>query len=84
VSLAFTRLVPKGTTLSEYEKAKDLEKANQWCSDFDKVKAVMQANGLAVDEEMRVESTVENIWYEEVDEIIGEEKEEGKLDEKRI
>jgi hypothetical protein len=71
VSLAFTRLVPKGTTLSEYEKAKDIEKANQWCSDFDKVKAVMQANGLAVDEEMRVEpTTVENIRYEEVDELI--------------
>jgi hypothetical protein len=74
VSLAFTRLVPKGTTLSEYEKAKYIEKANQWCNDFDKVKAVMQTNGLALDEKMRVEPTVENIWYEEVDESIGEVK----------
>jgi hypothetical protein len=32
----------------------------------------MQANGLAVDEEMRVEpTTVENIRYEELDESIG-------------
>ena len=74
LTLAFTRLVLKGTDLTQYEKAKDMEKANQWCGDFDKIKAVMETNGMVVDEEMRVEPTVENIRYEEVDESIGEVK----------
>lgn len=88
LTLAFTRLVLKGTELSEYEKAKDIEKANQWCGDFDKIKVVMETNGMEVDEEMRVEPTVENIRYEEVDEIIevgsGIGIEKGKEHEKRI
>jgi len=79
VTMAFTRLVPKGTSLTEYEKAKDVEKANQWCSDFDKIKKVMEENGLVVDENMRVEPSVENIRYEETDEISGEEEIEEKF-----
>ncbi len=88
LTLAFTRLILKGTDLTQYEKAQDIEKANQWCGDFDKIKAVMETNGMIVDEEMRVEPTVENIRYEEVDEIIEKEPEigigVGKEHEKRI
>jgi len=70
VTLAFTRLIPKGATLSEYDKAKDVEMAHKWCSDVDKVKALMQSNGMEMDEDIRVEPTFDNIRYEEVD-VIG-------------
>ena len=84
VTLAFTRLVLKGTELSEYEKAKDIEKANQWCGDFDKIKAVMIGNGMEVNEEMRIEPTFENIRYEEVDEIFEGSKKEEELKNKML
>jgi len=67
ISLVFTRLLQKGTHLSEYEKAKDVQKAKKWCSDFDKVKAVMIQNGLHIDENARIEPTLENIRYEEIE-----------------
>ena len=78
VTLAFTRLVLKGTVLSEYDKAKDMEMSHKWCSDLDKVKALMQSNGMEVDEDMRVEPTLDNIRYEEVD-VIGEEKDDEEI-----
>ena len=68
ISLAFTKLIPKGHTPSQYEKAKDTQKAKKWCSDFDKIKQELAKNGLSVSEELRVEPEVQEIRYEEVDE----------------
>jgi len=72
VSLVFTRLIKRGMTLSQYEKAKDIQKAKEWCSNFENIKKVMLQNGLNIDENARLEPTLESIRYEEVDDIMVE------------
>jgi hypothetical protein len=79
ISLAFVRFIPRGKTLGQYEKAKDLEKAQKWCKDFDRIKALMQNRGLSIDELGRTEPTLENIRYEEIDEAEAAETGKAKL-----
>jgi len=61
-----------------------MEMSHKWCNDVNKVKTLMQSNGMEVDEDMRVEPTLENIRYEEVDLIGDNIKEEWRLNEKNI
>ena len=68
----FTRLVADErelATLSEYEKIKDVEKAKEWCSDYNKLLTVMEKNGVEMEPKLIVEPNIDKIYYEIADEI---------------
>lgn len=68
----FTRLVADEkelASLTEYEKIRDVEKAKEWCSDYNKLLTVMEKNGVEMEPKLIVEPNIDKIYYEIADEI---------------
>ncbi len=68
----FTRLVADErelATISEYEKIRDVEKAKEWCSDYNKLLTVMEKNGVEMEPKLIVEPNIDKIYYEIASEI---------------
>lgn len=68
----FTRLVQDEkelASLSEYEKIKDVEKAKDWCDDFNKLLKVMEKNGVEMEPKLIVEPSFDKIYYEIAEEV---------------
>ena len=68
----FTRLVENErelANLSEYEKIKDVEKAKDWCNDYEKLLKVMEKNGVEMEPKLIVEPTFDKIYYEIAEEV---------------
>ena len=53
--------------LNSYEKAKTIEKAKKWCSDFDKLNENMKKEGIELNIELREEPTIDDIIFEELE-----------------
>ena len=50
--------------LTYYEKIKDVEKAKEWCKDYDKLLNTLKELGVAMKVEGRIEPSPDNIRYE--------------------
>ena len=68
----FTRLVADEkelATLSEYDKIRDVEKAKEWCSDYNRLLNVMEKNGVEMEPKLIVEPNIDKIYYEIASEV---------------
>ena len=68
----FTRLVADEkelASLSEYDKIKDVEKAKEWCSDYNRLLNVMEKNGVEMEPKLIVEPNIDKIYYEIASEV---------------
>jgi hypothetical protein len=66
-SLAFTRFVDENTTINEYEKEKDKQKAKKWCSDFKKISKLLEKQGIELKKEAIKEPEEVEIRYEKIE-----------------
>jgi len=68
----FTRLVADEkelASLSSYEKIKDVEKAKEWCSDYEKLLQVAEEKGIEMEPKLIVEPNIDKIYYEIAEEV---------------
>jgi len=89
----FTRLVADEkelASLSSYEKIKDVEKAKEWCSDYEKLLQVAEKKGIEMEPKLIVEPNIDKIYYEIAEEVYEllrikkkKEKEKEKLKERK-
>jgi hypothetical protein len=68
----FTRLVADEkelASLSSYEKIKDVEKAKEWCSDYEKLLQIAEKKGIEMEPKLIVEPNIDKIYYEIAEEV---------------
>ena len=68
----FTRLVADEkelASLSSYEKIKDVEKAKEWCADYERLLKVAEEKGIEMEPKLIVEPNIDKIYYEIAEEV---------------
>ncbi len=83
----FTRLVADErelANLTEYDKIRDVEKAKEWCSDYNRLLTVMEKNGVEMEPKLIVEPNIDKIYYEIATEVYELLRRKKKKEDKQI